>query len=123
MFTTTDADGARNFDAAGWEAAIQSVLAACKEFNVPCGYPATENDIEMRMQQGFSVFIMGWGEAGFRAIDLGRKASGIAVGFLDVATSDEAPPGFAPCGVHAEPGEMTLVGEAGIDRDVANRLG
>ena len=76
VFTTTGADGARNFDSAGWEAAIQSVLAACKEFNVPCGYPATENDIEMRMKQGFSVFIMGWGEAGFRAIDLGRKAGG-----------------------------------------------
>ena len=76
VFTTTGGDGARSFDAAGWEAAIQSVLAACKEFNVPCGYPATENDIETRMKQGFSVFIMGWGEAGFRAIDIGRKAGG-----------------------------------------------
>ena len=59
-----------------WEAAIQQVLAACKEFNVPCGYPATEKDIETRMKQGFSVFIMNWGEAGFRAIDLGRRAGG-----------------------------------------------
>jgi 4-hydroxy-2-oxoheptanedioate aldolase len=76
VFTTTAADGQRTFDAAGWEAAIQSVLAACKEFNVACGYPATEADIEMRMKQGFSVFIMGWGEPGFRAIDIGRKAAG-----------------------------------------------
>jgi 4-hydroxy-2-oxoheptanedioate aldolase len=76
VFTTTGPDGQRNFDAAGWEAAIQQVLSACKEFNVPCGYPATENDIETRMKQGFSVFIMGWGEPGFRAIDLGRKAAG-----------------------------------------------
>jgi 2-keto-3-deoxy-L-rhamnonate aldolase RhmA len=76
VFTTTGPDGQRNFDAAGWEAAIQQVLAACKEFNVPCGYPATESDIETRMKQGFSVFIMGWGEPGFRAIDLGRKAAG-----------------------------------------------
>jgi 4-hydroxy-2-oxoheptanedioate aldolase len=76
VFTTTSADGQRNFDAAGWEAAIQSVLAACKEFNVACGYPATEADIESRMKQGFSVFIMGWGEPGFRAIDIGRKAAG-----------------------------------------------
>ena len=30
----------------------------------------------LRMKQGFSVFIMNWGEAGFRAIDLGRKAAG-----------------------------------------------
>jgi 4-hydroxy-2-oxoheptanedioate aldolase len=76
VFTTTGADGQRNFDAAGWEAAIQTVLAACTEFNVACGYPATESDIELRMKQGFSVFIMGWGDAGFRAIDLGRKAAG-----------------------------------------------
>jgi len=76
VFTATGADGQRTFDAAGWEAAIQSVLAACKELNVPCGYPATEADIETRMQQGFSVFIMGWGDAGFRAIDIGRKAAG-----------------------------------------------
>jgi len=76
VFTTTDADGKRNFDAEGWEAAIQQVLAACKEFNVQCGYPATENDIETRMKQGFSVFIMNWGEPGFRAIDIGRRVSG-----------------------------------------------
>ena len=76
VFSTTDSEGKRTFDAEGWEAAIQEVLAACKEFNVPCGYPATEADIETRMKQGFSVFIMNWGDAGFRAIDLGRKASG-----------------------------------------------
>ncbi|MCI0432574.1 MAG: aldolase/citrate lyase family protein [Gemmatimonadetes bacterium] len=76
VFTRTDANGQRVFDAEGWEAAIQQVLAACKEFDVACGYPATENDIEMRMQQGFSVFIMNWGEPGFRAIELGRRAGG-----------------------------------------------
>ena len=76
VFTTTDAEGKRTFDAEGWEAAIQQVLAACKEFNLPCGYPATEADIETRMKQGFSVFIMNWGDPGFRAIDLGRKAAG-----------------------------------------------
>ena len=27
------------------------------------------------MKQGFSVFVMQWGEAGFKAIDVGRKAS------------------------------------------------
>jgi 4-hydroxy-2-oxoheptanedioate aldolase len=76
VFSTTDAEGKRTFDADGWEAAIQQVLAACKEFNVQCGYPATEADIETRMKQGFSVFIMNWGDPGFRAIDLGRKAAG-----------------------------------------------
>jgi 4-hydroxy-2-oxoheptanedioate aldolase len=73
VFTTTSADGERAFDAEGWERAIQQVLAACKEFNVACGYPANENDIEMRMQQGFSVFVMSWGDAGFRTVELGRK--------------------------------------------------
>ena len=76
VFTTTDANGQRKFDEAAWEAAIQSVLAACKEFNVPCGYPAGAADIEMRMKQGFSVFVIGWGEQGFKAVDLGRAASG-----------------------------------------------
>ena len=76
VFTTETPDGQRVFDEAGWEAAIQRVLAACKEFSVPCGYPATEKDIEMRMKQGFSVFIINWGEAGFRAVEIGRKAAG-----------------------------------------------
>lgn len=76
VFSTTDASGARKFDEAAWEAAIQSVLSACKEFNVPCGYPAGEADIEMRMKQGFSVFVMGWGDPGFKAIEIGKKAAG-----------------------------------------------
>lgn len=76
VFTTTDPSGQRVFDERGWEAAIQQVLAACKEFKVACGYPANANDIEMRMKQGFSVFVMNWGEQGFRAVELGRKASG-----------------------------------------------
>ena len=59
-----------------WEAAIQSVLAACKEFKIACGYPANATDIEMRMQQGFSVFVMNWGDAGFKAVEIGRKAAG-----------------------------------------------
>jgi 2-keto-3-deoxy-L-rhamnonate aldolase RhmA len=76
VFTTTNAAGERVFDQAGWEQAIQTVLSACKEFNVPCGFPATPNDIELRMKQGFSVFVMNWGDAGFKAVELGRAASG-----------------------------------------------
>jgi 4-hydroxy-2-oxoheptanedioate aldolase len=76
LFTTTGADGQRVFDAEGWENAIQQVLAACKEFGVACGYPASENDIEMRMQQGFSVFVMNWGESGFRTVEKGRQFGG-----------------------------------------------
>ena len=75
LFTTTNAAGERVFDEKGWEAAIQQVLAACKEFNVPCGFPANATDIELRMKQGFRVFVMGWGDAGFKAIEIGRKAA------------------------------------------------
>lgn len=74
VFSTTDANGQRQFDEAAWEAAIQSVLSACKEFKVPCGYPAGAADIEERMRQGFSVFVIGWGEPGFKAVELGRAA-------------------------------------------------
>jgi 4-hydroxy-2-oxoheptanedioate aldolase len=76
VFTTTGASGERVFDQAGWENAIQTVLAACKAFNVPCGFPATPADIEMRMKQGFSVFVMNWGDAGFKAVEIGRAAAG-----------------------------------------------
>ena len=76
LFTTTDASGARKLNEAAWEAAIQKVLAACKEFKVACGYPANPTDIEMRMKQGFSVFVMNWGDSGFKAIEIGKKASG-----------------------------------------------
>jgi 2-keto-3-deoxy-L-rhamnonate aldolase RhmA len=76
VYSSPGPDGRQVRDTVAWEGAIQQVLSACKEFNVPCGYPATENDIEMRMKQGFSVFIIGWGEPGFRAVELGRKVGG-----------------------------------------------
>ncbi len=76
VFSTPDSTGRRVLDEVAWEAAIQQVLSACKEFNVPCGYPATSADIEKRMAQGFSVFVINWGDAGFQAMDIGRKAGG-----------------------------------------------
>jgi 4-hydroxy-2-oxoheptanedioate aldolase len=76
VFSSTNAAGERVFDAPGWEQAIQQVLAACKEFKVPCGFPATASDIELRMKQGFNVFVMGWGDAGFKAVEVGRAAAG-----------------------------------------------
>jgi 4-hydroxy-2-oxoheptanedioate aldolase len=73
IFSTTDANGQRKLDQAAWENAIQQVLSACKEFSIACGYPASPDDIEMRMKQGFSVFVMNWGDAGFKAIEIGRR--------------------------------------------------
>jgi 2-keto-3-deoxy-L-rhamnonate aldolase RhmA len=69
--------GERKFNAEAWEAAIQQVLSACKKYKVPCGYPANNStEMETRMKQGFSVFISGWGDAGFQAIETGKKLSG-----------------------------------------------
>jgi 4-hydroxy-2-oxoheptanedioate aldolase len=75
LFTTTNAEGERELDAVAWEASIQTVLAACKEFDIACGYPANASDIEMRMSQGFSVFVMNWGDGGFETIEIGRRVS------------------------------------------------
>jgi 4-hydroxy-2-oxoheptanedioate aldolase len=64
-------------DAVAWEAAIQQILAACKEFKVPCGYPVNEADIETRMKQGFSVAILqSFNEDAFRTVAKGRQLSG-----------------------------------------------
>jgi 4-hydroxy-2-oxoheptanedioate aldolase len=76
LFSSTNDEGERVLDQEAWEAAIQQVLAACKEFDVACGFPAGPSDIEMRMEQGFEVFVMSWGEAGFRTIDIGKRAAG-----------------------------------------------
>lgn len=76
VFSSTNDKGERVVDTEAWEAAIQQVLAACKEFKVPCGYPARAEDIEMRMKQGFSVFVINWGEPGFKTIDIGRRLAG-----------------------------------------------
>jgi 2-keto-3-deoxy-L-rhamnonate aldolase RhmA len=77
VFSTRDASGATVRDEQAWEAAIQQVLAACREFKVACGYPATAADIEMRMKQGFRVFIIQqFNDNGFNAVKIGRAAAG-----------------------------------------------
>ena len=77
VFSKTDANGQQVPDEQAREAAIQQILAACKEFKVPCGYPASATDIEMRMKQGFSVFIIqAFNENGFKAVEIGRQAAG-----------------------------------------------
>jgi 2-keto-3-deoxy-L-rhamnonate aldolase RhmA len=75
VFSTVDsATGRRVRDDAAWEAAIQQVLSACKEFNVPCGFPANTPDVmELRAKQGFSVFVSSWGDNGFATIDAGHQ--------------------------------------------------
>jgi 2-keto-3-deoxy-L-rhamnonate aldolase RhmA len=65
-------------DQEGREAAAQQILAACKEFKKPCGFPVfNAAEMEQRMKEGWSYFIMQRrDEAGFGAIEAGRKMSG-----------------------------------------------
>lgn len=54
------------------ENAIQTVLAACKEFDVPCGITAGEDDIAERLSQGFRLIIVTSADA----LAVGRAAAG-----------------------------------------------
>lgn len=78
VFSSTAADGQRVRDRSGFDAGVAGILAACKEFKVPCSYPANNPaEIEKLMAQGFSVFTMqARNGAGFEAIATGRRLSG-----------------------------------------------
>jgi 4-hydroxy-2-oxoheptanedioate aldolase len=77
VFSSVGPDGRRVRDDVAWEAANQQILAACKEAKLACGYPATANDIETRITQGFDAFIIqSFSDQGFKAIELGRAAAG-----------------------------------------------
>lgn len=54
------------------ENAIQTVLAACLEFDVPCGVTAGVDDIGERLDQGFEVIIVTEPEA----VDVGMEHAG-----------------------------------------------
>ncbi len=54
------------------ENAIQTILAACLEFDVPCGITAGVDDIAERLEQGFRVIIVTQPEA----LAVGRQAAG-----------------------------------------------
>jgi 4-hydroxy-2-oxoheptanedioate aldolase len=77
VFSRTNPDGSRTRDQAGFDAAVASILASCKEFRVACGYPASNPaDIERLMAQGWNVFVMqSWGDAGREAVLAGRRIS------------------------------------------------
>ena len=52
--------------------AIQTVLAACKEYHVACGVTAGVDDIAARLEQGFRVIIV----TDPAALEVGREAAG-----------------------------------------------
>lgn len=62
------------------EAAIQTVLAACLEYDVPCAITTNSRTVEERINQGFRFVTVGTDgglSAGARsALDLGRDAAG-----------------------------------------------
>jgi 4-hydroxy-2-oxoheptanedioate aldolase len=62
-------------DMAKVEAAIQTQLASCKEFNVPCGITANASDIEQRIKEGFKVIII-YDRDYPETIKVGRAAAG-----------------------------------------------
>lgn len=62
-------------DMAAVEEAIQAVLAACLEFQVPCGVTAGVDDIAERLDQGFRVIIVTEPEA----VEVGMRHAGRTV--------------------------------------------
>ncbi len=64
-----------NRDMAKVEQAIQTQLAACKEFNVPCGITAGPKDIEKRIAEGFRMIII-YDRDYAETMAIGRKAAG-----------------------------------------------
>lgn len=61
-------------DPAGREAAAATILAACKEFKKPCGFPVNNpQEMTQRVAEGWTVFIMQRrDEAGLAAVETGR---------------------------------------------------
>lgn len=65
-------------DPAGREAAAATILAACKEYKKPCGFPTnTPAEMEQRMGEGWTVHIMQRRDSlAFGAIETGRAKFG-----------------------------------------------
>jgi 4-hydroxy-2-oxoheptanedioate aldolase len=64
------------------EAGIQTVLAACKKYNVRCGLTTSAGNVAQRLQQGFDFVTISWGgDAGIsgaaeNALNVARQAAG-----------------------------------------------
>jgi 4-hydroxy-2-oxoheptanedioate aldolase len=78
VFSSTNAEGQRVRDQAGFDAAVAQVLAACKEFKKSCGYPANNPaEVETLMAAGWDFLIMQRrDQAAFDAVLTGRRLSG-----------------------------------------------
>jgi 2-keto-3-deoxy-L-rhamnonate aldolase RhmA len=78
VFSSTNAAGERVRDQAAFDQAVATILAACKEYRKPCGYPANNPaDVERLMKMGFSVFVMQRRDQNaFDAVATGRRLAG-----------------------------------------------
>jgi 4-hydroxy-2-oxoheptanedioate aldolase len=79
VFSIPDPNGGRGQrDQAAFDAGVAKILAACKEFNKVCGYPANNPaQIEQLMGQGYRLFTMqSRNQAAFDAVVTGRRLGG-----------------------------------------------
>ena len=59
------------------EEALMHVLAACKEFGVPCGVGAAEAaEVEQRLEQGFQMIVTGQFKPDNSVLEVGRRLAG-----------------------------------------------
>lgn len=81
VFTSMDADGERVRDQEGFDEAVATVLAACKEFGKSCGYPANNPaQVEELMAEGWDFLIMQRrNQDAFDAVQTARRLSGRTV--------------------------------------------
>ena len=78
VFTSTNAEGQRVRDQAGFDAAVATILSACKAAKKSCGYPANNpEEVEKLMKDGWDFLIMQRrDQAAFDAVLTGRRLSG-----------------------------------------------
>ena len=78
VFSSTNAAGESVRDQAAFDRAVATILAACEEFDKPCGYPANNPaDVERLMGMGFDMLLMQRrDQAAFDAVATGRRLAG-----------------------------------------------
>jgi 2-keto-3-deoxy-L-rhamnonate aldolase RhmA len=57
------------------ESAIQTILHACLEANVPCCTIADSNDVEQRLEQGFRMIVAATPRS-YATLEQGRQLAG-----------------------------------------------
>jgi 4-hydroxy-2-oxoheptanedioate aldolase len=80
VFSSRNAAGERVLDQEGFDEAVATILAACKEFGKACGYPANNPaEVEALMADGWDFFIMQRrNQDAFDAVLAGHRLSGRA---------------------------------------------